>query len=122
MLTTLLADARYAARRLRTRPTYALLSILTLALGVGGTAAVFAIARPLMFEPLPYANGAEVTTFWFGGSWNEREYTYIRGNVPGYQSVALYNSNQITMRDGDAPLRLLSSVRASSELFDVLGA
>jgi predicted permease len=122
MLTTFLADARYAGRRLRTRPGYAFLSILTLAIGVGGTAAVFAIARPLMFEPLPYANASELTTFWFGGSWNEREFTYLRGRVPGYQSVALYVPNQITLRDGDGPLRLLSSVRGSSELFDVLGA
>jgi predicted permease len=117
-----LADVRYAVRRLTSRPLYALLSILTLALGVGGTAAVFAIARPLMFEPLPYAHADEVTTFWFPMSWNEREYTFIRGKVPGYQSVALYSPGQITLRSGDGPLRLLTSVRASSELFDVLGA
>jgi putative ABC transport system permease protein len=122
MLSTFLADARYAARRLWTRPAYSLLSILTLALGVGGTAAVFAIAKPMMFEALPYANADEVTTFWFGGSWNEREYTFIRGKVPGYREVALYVPNQITLRDGDGPLRLLPAIRASSELFDVLGA
>lgn len=122
MLKTFFADARYAARRLRTRPGYSVLSILTLALGVGGTAAVFGIARPVMFEPLPYANASEVTTFWAGGDWNESEFTFMRGRVPGYQSVALYVPNQITLREGDAPLRLLSAVRASSELFDVLGA
>jgi putative ABC transport system permease protein len=122
MLNTFLADARYAARRLRTRPAYALLSTLTLALGVGGTAAVFAIAKPMMFEALPYAHADEVTTFWFGGSWNEREYTFFRGKVPGYREVALYVPNQITLRDGDGPLRLLPAIRASSELFDVLGA
>src|SRR3954462_5189227 len=47
VLKTLFADARYAARRLRMRPAYAILSVLTLALGVGGTAAVFGVARPL---------------------------------------------------------------------------
>jgi predicted permease len=122
MLSTFLADARYAARRLRTRPGYALLAILTLALGVGGTAAVFSVARPLMFEPLPYGNADELTMFWFGGSWNEREFTYIRGKVPGYQSVAFYVPNQITLRQDANPLRLMPAVRASSELFDVLGA
>lgn len=122
MLNMFLADARYAARRLRTRPAYALLSTLTLALGVGGTAAVFAIAKPMMFAPLPYANAAEVTMFWFGGSWNEREYTFIRGKVPGYRQVALYVPNQITLRDGEGPLRLLPAIRASSDFFEVLGA
>src|SRR5204862_1162981 len=51
---TWLADAHYAARRLRARPLYSLLAIVTLALGIGGTAAVFGIARPVIFDPLPY--------------------------------------------------------------------
>src|ERR1043165_7353661 len=75
ILMMLLADTRYAGRRLRTRPLYTLLSVLTLAIGVGGTAAVFAIARPLMFEPLPYANADQVTMFSFPQSWNESENT-----------------------------------------------
>jgi len=68
MLRTWITDAMYAARRLRARPGFTLLSVLTLALGVGGTAAVFGIARPLIFDPLPYANADEVGTFWMTGS------------------------------------------------------
>src|SRR6476659_4391634 len=40
---SLIMDLRYALRRLRSRPLYALLSILTLSLGVGGTAAAFGL-------------------------------------------------------------------------------
>lgn len=123
MVRTFLTDVRYAARRLRTRPAYAALAILTLALGVGGTAAVFGVARPLMLEPLPYAHAGQVEMFWVPNNWYEAEFTFIRGRVPGFQSVALYWPNQITLRDdASAPLRLLPAVRASSELFDVLGA
>lgn len=43
-----IADVRYATRRLRARPAYAMLAALTLALGVGGTAAVYGIARGLL--------------------------------------------------------------------------
>ena len=63
MLKSLFADVRYAARRLRARPSYTLLSVLTLALGIGGTAAVFGIARPIMLDPLPYANADQVASF-----------------------------------------------------------
>src|SRR5690349_6742726 len=56
MLKGLIADLHYAARRLRSRPTYALLSIITLALGIGGTAAIFGIAKPILFERLPYSH------------------------------------------------------------------
>jgi predicted permease len=122
MIATWLTDARYAARRLRSRPAYALVAVLTLALGIGGTAAVFGIARPLVFDPLPYAHADEVGMFWFGLSWTEEEFTELRGNFPGFRSVAFYRPGDVTMRDGDAPARLVTAIRTSTELFEVLGA
>ena len=96
--------------------------MLTLALGIGGTAAVYGIARPLVFDPLPYANADSVAIFWFSGSWNEREYTQLRGNFPGFRAVAFYRPSDVTMRDGDSPARLVPALGTSTELFDVLGA
>lgn len=118
----LFADIRYASRRLRARPSYSLLAIITLALGIGGTAAVFGVARPLMFDPLPYANEKDVTAFWMGGSWTEEEFLYLRGKFPGYRAVAAHRQGDVTLRDGDAPARLLPGLSSSAELFDVLGA
>lgn len=122
MLRNLFADARYAARRLRARPVYTLVAVLTLGLGIGGTAAVYGIARPLMFEPLPYANASEVGTFWMPGWWTEEEFLYLRGNFPGFRNVAAYRPGDATLRQGDAPARLIPGITTSSELFDVLGA
>ena len=122
MLATLISDARYAVRRLSARPGYTLLAVLTLALGIGGTAAVFGIARPVLLEPLPYANADEVGVFWFGGSWTEEEITFIRGQVPGFQLIAAHRGMDVTMRDGDAPARLVRTHRVTREIFDVLGA
>jgi predicted permease len=122
MLRTWITDAHYAVRRLRFRPGYSLLSILTLSLGIGGTAAVYGVAKPVLFEPLPYANASEVGTFWMSGSWNEEEYLFLRGKFPGFRAVAAYRSGDVTMRDGDAPTKLLPGIATSSEIFDVLGA
>ena len=122
MIATLTSDARYATRRLTARPAYTLLAVLTLALGIGGTAAVFGIARPVLLEPLPYANADSVASFWFKFSWNEREFTELRGQFPGFRNVAFWTGGAVTMRDGDAPARLIPGIRASHELFDVLGA
>ena len=122
MLRTWITDARYAARRLRARPGFTLLSILTLALGVGGTAAVFGIARPLIIDPLPYANADNVGMFWMGGSWTEQEFVYLRGKIPGFRQVATYRPADVTMRNGDGPTRLVGGLASSAELFDVLGA
>jgi predicted permease len=122
MLKTLFVDARYAARRLRARPVYTLMAVLTLGLGIGGTAAVFGIARPLMFEPLPYANANEVASFWMPGWWTEEEFLYLRGNFPGFRAVGAYRPGDVTLRQGDSPARLIPGITTSAELFDVLGA
>ncbi|MEP6836005.1 MAG: ADOP family duplicated permease [Gemmatimonas sp.] len=122
MLKHVLADVRYATRRLMARPSYSLLAIVTLALGIGGTTAVFGVARPLIFDALPFAHEKEVTAFWFGGSWTENEFTYLRDKFPGYKTVAMYRHNDVTLRDDGAPARLLRAISSSADIFDVLGA
>jgi predicted permease len=122
MLQTWIADARYATRRLRARPTYSLLAVLTLALGIGGTTAVFGIARPLLLDPLPYANADEVVTFWMPGWWTEEEYLFLRDKFSGFSAVGAQRPGDVTMREGDAPSRLIPGRQVTAELFDVLGA
>ena len=105
MLSSWITDVRFAARRLRARPVYALLAVLTLALGVGGTAAVSGIARGLLFDPLPYAHEREVGAFWMPFDWTEQEILHLRGRVPGFREVAGYRPEDVTLQVGDAPAR-----------------
>ena len=120
-LEQLLQDGRYAVRTLRRRPGYALVSALTLALGVGGTASVYGVARGALFDPLPYPHAREIGVFWKKTDWRHEEYLYIRGRVPGFRQVALYRRRDMILRDHDAPARLVPGVSASAELFEVLG-
>jgi predicted permease len=122
MLQHWIADVRYTVRRLRARVSYTLLSVLTLALGVGGTAAVYGIARPLLFQPLPYAHAGEVGMFWKPGWWYEAEFSHLRGGFAGFRQVAAYRPGDVTLRRGEAPARLVPGIATSVELFDVLGA
>src|SRR5690349_10369408 len=122
-LEQLVQDAWYAMRVLRRRPLYALLAVLTLALGIGGTAAVFGVAQGVLLSPLPYAHEREVGVFWMKTDWTHEEFLYIRGRVPGFRQVALYRQSDAILRDptgGSA--RLVPRVAASFELLDVLGA
>ena len=114
-------DARYAARRLVRRPLYATLAVLTLALGIGGTAAIFGIARGVFFEPLPYTDEGKIALFWMPDRWTQEEFAFFRGRVPGFAQVAQYRTNDVTLELGDAPARLVPGISASSELFSVLG-
>ena len=122
MLPVFLSDAKFALRRLRSRPAYAILSVLTLALGVGGTAAIFGIARPVLLDALPYANADRAGMFWMDGSWNEEEFTYLRDKFDGFAQVAGWRPGDVTLKQGDAPLRLIPGIATTGELFDVLGA
>src|SRR5690242_12255521 len=114
-------DVRYAARRLVRRPMYALLSILTLALGIGGTAAVYGIARPILLERLPYSAEESLVTFWMHFSWSEQEFLFLRGKFPGFSSVTAYRPADVTLERADGPARLLPGISSSSELFSMLG-
>jgi putative ABC transport system permease protein len=118
----LIDDVRHGVRRLLARPGYALLTVITLALGVGGTASTYGVVRGVLFDPLPYAHAGEVGVFWKKTDWTEQEFLHIRGRVPGFQQVALYRQRDVIRRDGDQAARLVPGVVASAELFDVLGA
>ncbi len=122
MIESWIVDFRYAVRRLMRRPTYAILAVLTLALGAGGTAAIFSVARALLLEPLPIAHEEQVGVFYFPYSWNESEFVYLRGHFPGFRNVAAYRGDNATLEIEGAPLRLVEGMAVTAEFFDVLGA
>jgi putative ABC transport system permease protein len=118
---SILRDLRYALRRLRTRPIYALITVLTLALGVGGTAAIYSIMQGILLKPLPYQAESEIVVFWNQFDWSEREFLTLRPDWPGFQSVAAYRPQDVALERTDVPVKLLPGISASSELFRVLG-
>jgi putative ABC transport system permease protein len=77
-LQTLVAmnDLRHALRQLRRRPGFSTLVIITLALGIGATTAVFSVVNCILIQPLPYPNADRLISVWnratFQGVVNDR--------------------------------------------------
>ena len=64
---TLLQDIRYALRQLRHAPAFTLTALLTLAIGIGATTAIFTLIDQLMLRLLPVSHPEQLVMIWCTG-------------------------------------------------------
>jgi putative ABC transport system permease protein len=123
---TLLSDLRYAVRRLRNDPGFTALTVLTLALGIGATTAIFSAVNPILFQPLPYPRADRIMTIWelaADGSRNDGTfgtYRQLLERSRSFEAIAVLKSWQPTMTSADQPERF-DGQRVSASYFNVLG-
>ena len=122
------ADLRYALRSLARAPGFALVAILTLALGIGANSAIFSVLNGVVLRPLPYASPDELVrvasrfpTLGFDKFWiSPPEYMELRERTRSFASFGAYRTGMSSVGGGDAPLRAVSAV-ATADLFETLG-
>ena len=95
-MVTMLSDLRYGVRQIRNRPAFAGAAVTILALGVGATTAVFTLADPMLFRPLPYPDSEQLVTLRVSGegTWlgllQYDDFERIAAEHEGFAAVAAF--------------------------------
>ena len=124
----LFQDLRFAVRSLRRQPGFALVAVVTMALGVGANTAIFGVVNNVVIRPLPYVDGDRLAavgqTFarydWDWGPVSYPNYTDWRDQSTAFESLAAHARMNRTLLDGDAPERVAGAA-VTANLFPMLG-
>ena len=122
------ADFKYATRSLRHSPAFALVVIVTLALGIGANTAIFSVVRGVVLKPLPHREGDRLVYLRHsveaaGGEnvlFSVPEVQDLRDGATSFAGIAEYSPWSFTMRaDGDA-VRVPAGL-VTGNFFEVMG-
>ena len=124
----LLHDLRHAARALFSRPGYTLAALVTLALGIGATTAVFSALHGYLLRPLPYPPGDRLVNVFaripqFGDMQlgiSAPDHLDVRDRAKTIEAIGMYDGDRARLGRGPGSERV-DIVRATPSLFATLG-
>ena len=121
-------DIRFALRVFRKNPVFSMAAILSVAIGVGVTVAVFSVVNALLLKPLPYRDAERLVILWnrspglnIAEDWfSTGQYFDIRNGHHGFEQIALaIGGNENLTGEGD-PERV-GTIHISANLLAMLG-
>ena len=124
-------DLRYALRQLRKSPGFTLTAILTLALGIGATTAIFSVVDGVLLKPLPYRDSGRLVVVWEKVRFLEKLIPHVGPNprhVQTWEQRSTVFSDFSLLRQASAGVsvgvdhpRFVGTLTAQPNLLDVLG-
>jgi putative ABC transport system permease protein len=117
---------RFAARALSKRPGFTLIAVVTLALGIGASTAIFSVVDGVLLRSLPYPDAErlvelqEVTAKGSRISFAEPNFLDLRARNHTLEGVAEYSGGIATVTGGSEPVRAIT-LRVSADFFRVIG-
>jgi putative ABC transport system permease protein len=122
-----IAAFTYASRTLRRQPTFALVALLTIALGIGANTAIFSVIKTVVLNPLPYDAPEEIAVLWEVNPEGNQDRVAVptfedwQKEARAFESLAAYRHVDFSY-SGNGDPRNVPGVRATPELFAVLRA
>jgi predicted permease len=123
---TLLQDLRHAARKLRKSPGFALVAVLTLALGIGANSAIFSVVNAVLLRPLPMKDSEQLVRAFSVGkrgnmSMSGLDFLDFRQQSASFTGMAAVDTNEASLTgDGGEPERL-QGAQVTAEFFSLIG-
>ena len=120
-------DIRYAVRTLLKKPGFTLIAVMTLALGIGASTAIFTVVDAALLRGLPYKSPEQLYHLW--ESTPQKEFAQREFSYPDYQDyqknqvcegIAAYTGGGAIMSGRGEPERILAPA-ASANFFSLLG-
>jgi predicted permease len=124
-LAELVYDIRFALRQIIKAPGFAAVAILTLALGVGATTAIFSAVQAVVLRPFPYADPHRLvfafTAFPFGnGGVSVGDYADWRRRSTSFSDLGAFRFAGVTIAHGESPARVTAAF-ATANVFSLYG-
>jgi predicted permease len=126
-LSDLAEDARYGLRMLGKNPGFAIVAILSLALGIGATTAVFSVVYGVLVNPYPYANSDRMVHLTVHDSGGNRRFVNLNGpqlqqlrQARSVESAAAMEGWDLATSEGDLPENV-QAVYLTSNAFSHFG-
>src|SRR5262245_8277730 len=117
LIDTFFQDLRYGLKMLRRNPGFTFVAVLTLALGIGATTAIFSVVNAVMLRPLPYRDPDRLILVP-----NARGHDFLRwrDQSKAFESMAAFYFGTADFTGSVEPVRLAVSL-VSAALFARLG-
>ncbi|HLJ50276.1 MAG TPA: ABC transporter permease [Bryobacteraceae bacterium] len=128
-LGALLQDAKYGVRTLLKNHGFASVAVLTLALGIGASTAVFGVFNAILLKPLPYPEPAHLAMLWLTPPksigmpefpWARRQYRYLTRGLKTVEHFGAFQADSFNLTGAGEP-SLVEGLRASAGFFPALG-
>ena len=105
------ATSAITLRSLATVPALSATIVLTVGVGLGATVAALVLAKTVLVDPLPYADPGRLAWIYtdnppYRFNFSVVDYRALEGDHPTFSAVAAYQSQQVTVADGDAAERV----------------
>ena len=127
MLEVFFLDLKYAARYLRNNPSFTLLAIVTLGLGIGANSAIFSVVNGVLLRPLPYQDADQIHVIFqhdrLRGTQSEGfsgpDYRDLVEQQSSFSMLAAYRTVTLNFSGADAEPERLRSAAVTPDFFKI---